>query len=178
MSAANQPGYRDKAGEQVGGSPGGAGGSPGQSGHSAVCGSASCLSPGAEKEPGNRRQCPRPRTAPTMGQRAPPSAPGHPPAGHQPRIRPRWEGRKGLGGHNGQEAEGRVPAGQSVGRRQLAQALSGTTCPGERGSRLGPAGTTTHQALSRLSRQSRAKGKGQRSRFRVQAAEKPKQSRA
>lgn len=50
---------------------------------------------------------------------------------------------------------------------------------------LWPADTTTHQPrapdyvpLSWLPRQSRAKGKGQRSRFRVQAAEKPKQSRA
>lgn len=48
-----------------------------------------------------------------------------------------------------------------------------------------PAGTTTHRArapdyvpLSWLPGQSRTRGKGQRSRFRVQAAEKPKQSRA
>lgn len=60
----------------------------------------------------------------------------------------------------------------------------GSTVLGSPGAAM-PAGTTTHQAqtpdyvpLPRLPSQSRAKGKGQRSRFRVQAAEKPKQSRA
>lgn len=60
----------------------------------------------------------------------------------------------------------------------------GSTVLGSPGAAMS-AGTTTHQAhtpdyvpLPRLPSQSRAKGKGQRSRFRVQAAEKPKQSRA
>lgn len=60
----------------------------------------------------------------------------------------------------------------------------GSTVLGSPGAAMS-AGTTTHQAhtpdyvpLPRLPSQGRAKGKGQRSRFRVQAAEKPKQSRA